>query len=259
MSHLIFALQIAPDAIVGRMDDRLSRARDVLEQRGVLEIMTKVISAVYARNATRYDPVLGDDQTTFGITTSRNIANLTVHQLQGQPGVRARMIDTALEVLCDGYILRQYKLAGTTRDVSVNAISWDDSEAKLDGAIENSSRQLTLDADLDAGVAAFGEIVPPMRHLRLVHAGDLETGECVVYLGIPRDDRDGGSPWFDVALVHGEPGELAVSGGAAEQPALIPLPDPVPLGPSYDALPLPNVAVGRRELLREAGRPDAAT
>lgn len=207
------------------MDERLGRARDALERRGILADMTKIISAVYATNATRYDPVLGDDQTTFGITTSRNIANLAVQQLQSRPGVRARMIDTALEILCDGYILRQYKLAGTTRDVSVSSISWDDSEAKLDGAIENSSRQLTLDADLDAGVAVFGGIVPPMRHLRLVHAGDLETGECVIYLGIPRDDRDGGSPWFDVTLVHGEPGEQAASGvGLAEPPALLPLP-----------------------------------
>jgi hypothetical protein len=126
--------------------------------------------------------------------------------------------------LCDGYILRQYKLAGTTRDVSVSSISWDDSEAKLDGAIENSSRQLTLDADLDVGVAAFGGIVPPMRHLRLVHAGDLETGECVIYLGIPRDDRDGGSPWFDVTIVYGEPGEQADFGGAAQLPVPLPLP-----------------------------------
>ncbi len=251
MSYLILAHENVPDAIVGRMDDRLGRAREVLERRGVIAVMTKIVSAVYARNAAQYDPVLGDDQTTFGITTSRNIANLTAAQLRDRPGVRARMVETALEVLCDGYVLRQYKLAGTTRDVSVNSISWDDSDAKLDGAIENSSRQLTLDADLDAGMAAFDGIVPPMRHLRLVHAGDLDTGKCVIYLGIPRDDRDGGSPWFDVALIHGEPG----SAGRADDGAAA-LPD---RGPSYDALPLPDVEVGRREPLREAGGPDVAT
>jgi hypothetical protein len=237
------------------MDDLLGRAREVLERRGILEVMTKIVSAVYARNAARYDPVLGDDQTTFGITTSRNIANLTVQRLKDRPGVRARMVETALEVLCDGYVLRQYKLAGATRDVSVASISWEDSEAKLDGAIENSSRQLSLDADLDTGTTAFGGIVPPMRHLRLVHAGDLETGECVIYLGIPRDDRDGGSPWFDVALIYGEPGEQAEGDHAASAPA-----DPrQPHGPSYDTLPLPDIGVGRREPLRKAGRPDVAT
>lgn len=251
MSDLISAHENVPDAIVGRMDDRLGRAREVLERRGVIAVMTKVVTAVYVRNAARYDPVLGDDQTTFGITTSRNIANLTVQRLKDRPGVRARMVETALEVLCDGYVLRQYKLAGTARDVSVNSISWDDSEAKLDGAIENSSRQLTLDADLDAGQTAFGAIVPPMRHLRLVHAGDLDTGKCVIYLGIPRDDRDGGLPWYDVTLIHGEPGEHGLNGHG-----LGGLPDG---GPSYDTLPLPDVDVGRREPLREAGHPDVPT
>src|SRR5579864_3636249 len=106
-------------------------ARDILEQRGVIAVLTKIVGEVYARNAARYDPVLGDDPTTFGITTSRNIANLAVERLDRLPGIRARLVDTALEVSCDGYILRQYKLPGDSRDVSVSAISWDDSEAKL--------------------------------------------------------------------------------------------------------------------------------
>lgn len=196
--------------------------------------MIKIISEVYVKNAARHDPVLGDDATTFGITTSRNIANLAVDRLNDMPGVSARLIDTALEVVCSGYVLRQYKLPGADRDVSVNAISWDDSDAKLDGAVANSATgQLSLDGDLPEGAGAFGHVVPAMRHLRLAHAADLETGDCVIYLGIPRDNRVGGLPWYDVEVVFGE-------SGLAEDGAW-PLGDPAsPAGPYYDQLPLPE-------------------
>jgi hypothetical protein len=236
------------------MNGHLGRACDVLGQRSVIDTMNGIVSEVYERNAARHDPVLGDDATTFGIMTSRNIANLAVQRLKDLPGVRARLVDTALEVLCDGYVLRQYKLPGVTCDVSVDAMSWEDSEAKLDGAIENSSAgQLALDADLEAGPEAFAAVVPVMRHLRLAHAGDLETGECVIYLGIPRDNREGGRPWFDVAAIYGDPDG---SGGQNRGPGGPH--DPVqPTGPSYDDLPLPDVGLAPRPAHHPKKLPDA--
>lgn len=232
------------------VSDQLERARDVLDRRGVIAAMTKIISEVYVKNATRHDPVLGDDATTFGITTSRNIANLAVQRLNDMPGVFARLVDTALEVLCGGYVLRQYKLPGAARDVSVNAISWDDSDAKLDGAVANSATgQLSLDADLEDGAGAFGHVVPAMRHLRLAHAADLETGDCVIYLGIPRDNRVGGLPWFDVGVVFGDSGQAEQGAGLPGGPAL-------PAGPRYDQLPLPEFELVRRlGAGREGARP----
>jgi hypothetical protein len=220
--------------------DHLDRARGTLDDRGVISAMTKIIAEVYVKNASRHDPLLGDDATTFGITTSRNIANLAVQRLNEMPGVSARLIDTALEVLCGGYVLRQYKLPGATRDVSVNAISWDDSEAKLDGAVANSATgQLSLDADWAQGAGAFGRVVPAMRHLRLAHAADVESGDCVIYLGIPRDNRIGGLPWFDVVVVFGDAGDGHLGSGTAG--------DPVSLaGPAYDQLPLPEFELVRR-------------
>ena len=235
------------------MDEHLGRACDALGQHGVTTVMTKIIGEVYARNAARHDPVLGDDATTFGITTSRNIANLAVQRLKELPGVRARLVDTALEIMCDGYVLRQYKLPGVTCETSVDAISWEDSEAKLDGAIENSvTGQLTFDADLEAGAQAFGAVVPVMRHMRLVHAGDLETGECVIYLGIPRDNRDGGRPWFDVAVIYGDPGG---AGGENRGPGVPRDPSP-PAGPRYDELPMPDVGLAPRPAARPNEQPD---
>jgi len=232
---------MVPVAIVGRVQDLLDRARDALDRRGVIPAMTKIIADVYVKNATRHDPLLGDDATTFGITTSRNIANLAVLRLNHMPGVSARLVDTALEVMCGGYVLRQYKLPGATRDVSVNAISWDDSEAKLDGAVANSATgQLSLDADLDEGAGAFGAVVPAMRHLRLAHAADLENGDCVIYLGIPRDNRLGGLPWFDVAVVFGDSGRGQEVSAGPDAPA-------PSAGPRYDQLPLPEFELVRRQ------------
>lgn len=253
-SYLILTQLLLHHAIVDHVNEFLGRACDILAERGVVAVMTEIIGDVYVKNATRHDPILGDDATTFGFTTSRNIANRAVRQLKHLPGVHAHLVDTALEVLCDGYVVRQYKLPGTTRDVSVDAISWEDSEAKLDGAIENSStRQLTLDADVESGPTAFGGVVPPMRHLRIVHAGDLETGECVIYLGIPQDNRDGGVPWFDVAAIYGDPGGAPDSGHGSKPPH-----DPAPpTGPSYDELPLPDVGLGPRPApRREPGQLD---
>jgi hypothetical protein len=100
---LILAQFPRRNAIVDHVDEFLSRASDILVQRGVVAIMTELIGDVYVKNATRHDPVLGDDPTTFGFTTSRNIANRSVRRLEGLPGVRARLVDTALEVTCDGH------------------------------------------------------------------------------------------------------------------------------------------------------------
>lgn len=214
--------------------------------------MTDIISDVYVKNAERHDPALGDDAMTFGLTVSRNISNRAVQGIRPLPDVNARLVDTALEVLCDGYVLRHYKLPGASRMVSVDSISWDDSEAKLDGAIENSSAcQLRLDRDLDDGPSAFRNVTPPMRHLRMAHAGDLETGECVIYLGIPQDNRDGGRPWYDVITIHGDLERPDEGLGGAGAPY-----DPMdPKGPTYDELPVPAVELGRRLVRREAREP----
>ena len=254
--HLIFRQIWGGIRYCGLVDDHLERARDTLDRHGVISALNKIIAEVYTRNAARHDPVLGDDATTFGITTSRNIANLAVLRLKDQPGVRARLVDTALEVLCGGYVVRQYKLPGVTRDVSVDAISWENSEAKLNGAIENSAAgQLTLDIDLEEGQAAFSEVVPAMRHLRLAHASDLETGETVIYLGLPRDNRRGGMPWFDVAIVYGDSGSGGEQGDAGGTRGPVPA-----AGPSYDQLPLPDVGLARRTFPRRVdAQQDAGT
>jgi hypothetical protein len=45
--------------------------------------------------------------------------------------------------------------------------------------------------------------------------GDIDSGGTVAYLGRPRDNRNGGSPWFEVAPVVRRALRGATSGAAA--------------------------------------------
>ncbi|MFF4793618.1 hypothetical protein ACFY2M_28500 [Streptomyces sp. NPDC001276] len=76
-------------------------------------------------------------------------------------------------------------------------LSWDGSAARLRGAVLNSATkgQLAFDQDPD-WAESFAEAVR-QGHVRIMHTGDPETGSCVIEVGLPRDNREGGSPWLD--------------------------------------------------------------
>ncbi|MEV4757314.1 hypothetical protein AB0J86_19665 [Micromonospora sp. NPDC049559] len=213
----------------------LGDAVAVLDERGVLERLGRLIQQVYRRAADRHEPELGDDAMSFGTTVWRNLTNLGKAEFDGVDGVRARLEDNSLEILCAGYVVRLYSLQG-----GIESIRWEGSEARLGGAVENSrDRQLALE---DQFPEAFAGVMPPKRHIRIAHTGDLATGEAIAYVGLPRDNRDGGSPWFEVMLWLGEapaagtPLPIAgTEGGVPEQ--------------RHDELPIPELAL---ETLRPA-------
>ncbi|WP_433612586.1 hypothetical protein ACQP2P_01745 [Dactylosporangium sp. CA-139114] len=168
----------------------------------------------------------------FGTTVWRNLTNVGAAQFAGQPGVDARIEDNSLEILSAGYILRLYSLHGGI-DTSVESIRWEGSDTRLGGAVENStSGQLALD-DEGQFPQAFAGLVPRKRHIRVAHAGDIDTGEAVAYLGLPRDNRNGGSPWFEVTLWFGQPSRIAATrsdGRDVDQSTV-----------SHDELPIPEL------------------
>jgi hypothetical protein len=211
----------------------LNDAVAVLDERGVLDRLGRLIQQVYRRAADRHEPELGDDAMSFGTTVWRNLVHLGQAEFAGVDGVRARIEDNSLEILCAGYVVRLYSLQG-----GIESIRWDGSEARLGGAVENSrDRQLAFD-DEEQFPEVFAAVMPPKRHVRIAHTGDITTGEAIAYLGLPRDNRDGGSPWFEVLLWFGEP-----AGPAQALPALgstVPQPrhDEFPL-PELELLPLP--------------------
>ncbi|MEU4594246.1 hypothetical protein [Micromonospora aurantiaca (nom. illeg.)] len=209
--------------------DHLSEAVATLDKNGVLTPLADLIRQVYRRAADRHEPDLGDDAMSFGTTVWRNLTNLGAAQFGGLAGVNARIEDNSLEILCAGYIVRLYSLQGGT-GASVESIRWEGSEARLGGAVENSrGGQLALD-DEEQFPEAFTGVVPRRRHVRVAHVGDLDTGEAVAYLGLPRDNRDGGSPWFEVQLWIGQPAHpvLVATGGSSAIPGPA-LPGEVPI------------------------------
>lgn len=217
-------------------------------------MMVRLIREVYRVNADRFEPELGDDATLFGMAISRNIANRAVAELRDLPAVDARLINNALEVSCDGLVMRQYKLPGSAVNVSVELIDWTTSEAKLRGAVENShtDAQLLLDDDENLG-PAFAAIIPPFRHIRFVHSGSSETGQATISAGIPRDHREGGSPWLEVRCIWSDGGDVEDFGRGSDVP-VAPGPRPVrppASGPAHSDLPAPEPQVTPRRTEKE--------
>ncbi|MBW4704578.1 hypothetical protein [Micromonospora sp. RL09-050-HVF-A] len=219
---------------MGLLDDAVA----VLDGRGVLEPLGGLIRQVYRRAADRHEPELGDDAMSFGTTVWRNLTNLGKASFDGVDGVRVRVEDNSLEILCAGYVVRLYSLQG-----GIESIRWEGSEARLGGAVENSrDGQLAFD-DAEQFPEVFAGVVPPKRHLRVAHTGDIGTGEATAYLGLPRDNREGGSPWFEVTLWFGDAVTVGTPLPIVAGPVGVP-------GQRHDELPVPELPLGT---LRPAG------
>ncbi|WP_432049449.1 hypothetical protein [Verrucosispora sp. NA02020] len=209
----------------------LGDAVAVLDERGVLEPLGGLVRQVYRRAADRHEPELGDDAMSFGTTVWRNLTNLGKATFAGIDGVRVRVEDNSLEILCAGYVVRLYSLQG-----GIESIRWEGSEARLGGAVENSrDRQLAFD-DEEQFPGVFSGVVPPKRHVRVAHTGDITTGEATAYLGLPRDNRDGGSPWFEVMLWFGDATTVGTPLPAVGDPAGVPV-------QRHDELVIPELSI----------------
>jgi len=206
----------------------LHDALAALDKHGVLTPLADLIREVYRRAADRHEPGLGDDAMSFGTMVWRNLTNLGRDRFADLPGVDARIEDNSLEIACAGYVLRLYSLQGS----SVESIRWEGSDARLGGAVANSrAGQLAFDDD-GQFPHIFRDVVPRLRHVRVAHAGDLDTGDAVAYIGLPRDNRDGGSPWFEVTLWLGQPATRTQPAGSAGAGL-----------PHHDQLPIPELDV----------------
>jgi hypothetical protein len=197
----------------------------------VLEIVRDVACEVYATNADRHDPTHGDDNGTFAQLVWRNIANLSYQRLN-QAGVPVRKVaGGAIEVISNPWVVRIYKFpltAPTRVKDKLEQLRWDGSAARLRGAVLNSvmKGQLAFDHDPD-WAESFAEAVW-QGHVRIMHTGDPETGNCVIEVGLPRDNREGGSPWLDGTVeIHNDlqvslPAPRSAEGTLVDQSALPP-------------------------------------
>ncbi len=179
----------------------------VSDLRRVLEIIRDVAREVYATNADRHDPSHGDDNGTFAQLVWRNIANLSFQKLH-QAGIPVRKVaGGAIEVISqhgpEGLQVPAHcpwKGAGQARTAQLGRQRRSTSGSC---AKQRGSGQMAFDQDPD-WADSFAEAVR-QGHVRIVHTGDPETGNCVIEVGLPRDNREGGSPWLDGTIeIHND-------------------------------------------------------
>lgn len=170
---------------------------------GILSEVVAVVIEVWAVNTDRHDTGAGDDALTLGLVSSRNIANRIEAEFLPRRGVIADQHKNSLRVIHHGRTLRIYKLGGTTIDVDPESVDWNTSATKLSGPMDNTLMQQLSLTDVPEGKAAFAGSIPEgPEHLHLAWAGDPSDSKVAVYVGFPRDNRAGGSPWYAVECVH---------------------------------------------------------
>lgn len=181
----------------------LSEVIDRWNTSGILPVLEEVIRKVWLDNTDRHDPAAGDDALTLGVQSARNIVNVTIRQFTDHPRVEADQPNNSLRVRHGGRTLRVYKLPGNSIDVDPHSASWDASDTKLSGPHANSIGTPQSFLDYPEGADAFANTVPSgPEYLHLVWAGDPDTGQVAIHVGFPRDDEDGGSPWFAVEEIY---------------------------------------------------------
>ncbi|REH55188.1 hypothetical protein BCF44_101205 [Kutzneria buriramensis] len=214
----------------------------------VLSVLRELVPAVWRRNLDRHEPRLGDDPTTLGIQSSRNICNLAVQELAGVPGVQARDART-LEVTYQGRMLHAGKVASRSRNWNVWSADWSDSDVRSNCAEANSKAYVSLAGTLFAAAEPFGgQPADPrvLRHLLLMWQG-FDDGSTRTWLGFPRLDTE---PWFAVVLLDDDPG------GRGGMPTTSG--SPTPPAPDFDTLGEPSLELARRVEREQRHKPQGA-
>lgn len=207
----------------------------------VLPGLIGVVREVWRTNVERHEPELGDDAVTLGMGSARNFANRVVREFALRHGVQADLQNNSLRVVHLGRTLRASKLPGKSAQTDPQSIDWETSVARHRGPMANS-QQLELFGLPEEELLENARGSEP-RHLHLAWAGDADNGNVAVHLGFPRDNAEGGSPWYAVTTVYRDElgDQLPVLTGGAESDT-----------DRFDQRPVPQVAVRLREDRREA-------
>lgn len=174
----------------------VTEVRERLAAEQFLDRYLAVVERALRANAARFDRSRGDDSMTLGFGNYRNVGNLLEREFAADEDVTCSRPSGSYQVTRRGYVLHQYGLpTGNVQDMA-----WDTSATKLGMASANSTgtAQDTFDTLSDLEPAFGGLIRRGPAYLVLAHHLDLADGAFSAYLGWPRDNRRGGSPWLEV-------------------------------------------------------------
>lgn len=198
----------------------MTTLRDVLPDGLADELSDRLVSAlqhVYAINAERYDPQLGDDGLTFGVQVWRNSWHELEAAVQTLHDISTARPDGSLVLRIGDVRLHTYKV-GNTEELNIHNVRISGTATK-DRIVHSNVEQLQL---FSTAPPATG---PP--NLVLAHAGNPFDGLCAVYVGAPTEDEAGPS-WSWVESLYQIPPDEVRRG------------EPLPEGPvtPYSDLPV---------------------
>jgi len=147
------------------------------------DTVVPVIRQAYDINASRFDPLVGDDTSTFGFSVYRNSWYLIEQALKPVSGWLTARPDGSLRMSGFGYLVHSYR-HGWDEEADVNAFRLDDPAHSLTKQqIAQINGQLMLNLQMARDTAS--DSVEGLPHLVVIHAGNPDDGCCGVWIGAP--------------------------------------------------------------------------
>ncbi len=142
-----------------------------------------VVRQAYDINAARFDPLVGDDTSTFGFSVYRNSWYLIEQALKAVSGWLTARPDGSLRMSGSGYLVHCYR-HGWDEKADVNAFRLDDPAHSLTKQqIAQINGQLMFNLQMAADPPTGS--VEGLPHLVVIHAGNPDDGCCGVWIGAP--------------------------------------------------------------------------
>lgn len=181
------------------------------QRRGALGLIVDEIVAVRRRNADRHELALGDDAMSLGMLNWRNIGNQLEKRAAEISGLQVIRPQNSFQLLIGHHSVSVYGL----RSADAESMKWNGSGMKSELARANSAlvgdgplqRSLFDTAAHDDTASIHDDVLQP-RHVCFAHWASPDGTNVRIWMGFPRDNSNGGSPWLEVLelqLDHGTP------------------------------------------------------
>jgi hypothetical protein len=160
--------------------------------------VVSTLREVYAMNADRHDPLVGDDSHTFATNVWRNSWAQIEATLRDDPDWTCSRPNGSFMITGEGLEIHIYK-CGQDEAVDVDAYRLDDADTSTTKQRIAQTNQLTLDLWHDQ--QGRPGAAPDLTQLVFLHAGNMTEGCCAAWIGAPvLPERDTDSPWTGLRL-----------------------------------------------------------
>jgi hypothetical protein len=160
-----------------------------------------ILRRVYDQNASRHDPIIGDDSTTFAISVYRNSWHQIEQRFNEIDGWSATRPKGSL-LLTNGRVNIHVYRHGADEYVDIEKFSLEDAASSLTKQLIAYTNGNQLALDLTPHAPADAPDASRALELVVVHAGNPEDGCCGIWVGAPTTrDVPSASRWVWVRSV----------------------------------------------------------